>query len=80
MLTNQRGKNGVLMFIAGALSVLILFLLTGAADQGQAPVGRYEMEIAHRERTYLIYVLDTATGAVKWVEEMNTPFTDLKDD
>ena len=66
------------MFLAGAFSVLIMFLLTGAANQ--APVGKYEMEIAHRERTYLVYVLDTTTGAVKWVEEMNTPFTELKND
>jgi hypothetical protein len=80
MLTNNSKKNGVIMFLAGALSVLIVFLLTGAADQGQAPVGKYEMEIAHRERTYLVYVLDTTTGAVKWVEEMDTPFTELKGD
>lgn len=78
MLTIQKGKNGIIMFLAGAFSVLILLLLTGAADQ--APVGKYEMEIAHRERTYLVYVLDTTTGAVKWVEEMNTPFTELKGD
>ncbi len=78
MLTTSDTKNGIIMFLAGAISVLILLLLTGAADQSQAPVGKYEMEIAHRERTYLVYVLDTTTGAVKWVEEMNTPFTELK--
>lgn len=80
MLITNNKKNEIVMFLAGALSVLILFLLTGAADQAQAPVGKYEMEIAHRERTYLVYVLDTTTGAVKWVEEMNTPFTELKND
>jgi hypothetical protein len=80
MLTIKVNKQGIIMFLAGALSVLSLFLLTGAADQVQAPVGKYEMEIAHRERTYLVYVLDTTTGAVKWVEEMNTPFTELKND
>jgi hypothetical protein len=78
MLTNSSSKNGIIMFLAGALSVLLILLLTGAAEQN--PVGKYEMEIAHRERTYLVYVLDTSTGAVKWVEEMNTPFTELKGD
>ena len=80
MLTTNNKKNGIIMFLAGALSVLVLLLLTGAADQAQVPVGKYEMEIAHRERTYLVYVLDTTTGAVKWVEEMNTPFSELKND
>lgn len=66
------------MFFAGALSVLALFFLTGAG--GQAPIGKYEMEIAHRERTYLVYVIDTTTGAVKWADSMDTPFTELKGD
>ena len=69
-------RNSLIMFIAGALSVSALFLLTGAGHN--SPVGKYEMEIAHRDRTHLVYVIDTTTGAVKWADSMSTPFTELK--
>ncbi len=77
MPTTRLGKNSVLL-LAGALSVLALFLLTGAATH--APPGKYEMEVVVRDRSTQIYVLDTTTGAVKWVDSMNTPFEQMKGD
>lgn len=78
MLTIIKQKTNLLLFLAGAFSALTVILLTGATNS--TSVGRYEMEVAHRDRTYQIYVLDTATGTVKWVDSMNTPFEDLKRD
>ena len=77
MTTTKLGKNSALL-LAGALSVLALFLLTGAVTQ--APPGKYEMEVVVRDRSTQIYVLDTTTGAVKWVNSMNTPFEQMKGD
>jgi hypothetical protein len=78
MSTVKKGKTEIVMFLVGALSILMLFLLTGAGTH--APIGKYEIEIAHRGKTHLVYVMDTTTGAVKWVESMGTPFTELKGD
>ncbi|MCF6238944.1 MAG: hypothetical protein L3J79_09065 [Candidatus Marinimicrobia bacterium] len=69
-----RGK--VLFFIMGVLSVLAAFLLTGAT--GVAPVGRYQMESVVRSNITHIYVIDTTTGRVKWVDDMDTTFDAMK--
>ena len=68
--------RNIFMFIAGVLCTLALFLLTGAGHNTLP--GKYEMEIAHRDRTHLVYVIDTTTGAVKWADSMDTPFSELK--
>ena len=72
----KRDRKNFLMFVAGAISALALFLLTGAGHS--VSPGKYEMEIAHRDRTHLVYVIDTTTGAVKWADSMDTPFAELK--
>ncbi|MBM9513060.1 hypothetical protein [Desulfogranum marinum] len=77
MQVSRFGKNSVLL-LTGALSMLAIFLLTGAVTQ--APPGKYEMEVVVRDRSTQIYVLDTTTGAVKWVDAMNTPFEQMKGD
>jgi len=69
-------SRDIFLFLSGVLCVVLLFLLTGARTQN--PAGRYEMEIGQRDSTHLIYVLDTTTGAVKWVDSMDTPFEELK--
>ena len=71
-----RGK--VSYFICGALSGLAVLLLTGIS--GSYPVGKYQMEPIVRNSITHIYVMDTTTGRVKWVNEMNTPFDEMKDD
>lgn len=71
-------RKSSIYFFAGVLSALALFLLTGAANH--TPVGKYEVEAVVRDRTTQIYVIDTTTGAVKWVDTMNTSFAELKGD
>ena len=75
MLTVENRKS-YLFFFAGVLSALAVFFLTGAATH--TPVGKYAVEAVVRDRTTQIYVLDTTTGAVKWVDTMNTSFAELK--
>ena len=75
MLKAENRKSS-LFFFAGVLSALAVFLLTGAATH--TPVGKYEVEAVVRDRTTQIYVIDTTTGAVKWVDTMNTSFAELK--
>jgi len=78
MSTGGISKTNFLFFLGGVLCCLVLFLLTGAASQ--APIGKYELAAVTREKFTHVYVIDTQTGAVKWVDSMNTPFTDMKGD
>ena len=78
MLKDKRIKTNLLIFMGGAFCCLALFFLTGAASQ--APIGKYELAVVTRERITQIYVIDTSTGAVKWVDSMNTPFSEIKGD
>lgn len=73
----QQGKNS-LFFLAGVLSALAILLLTGARSTPAS--GKYSMEVVVRDRSTQIYVMDTSTGAVKWVDAMNTPFEQMKGD
>ena len=78
MLNTVKRRKDVLLFVAGALSVLSLFLLTGAGSQN--PIGKYDISVARRGETHIIYVIDTTTGSIRWADSMNTPFTELKKD
>jgi hypothetical protein len=79
-----RGK--ISFFIFGVLSVVAVLLLSGAKGMDSAEkndgnaIGRYQMEIVMRDRSTQIYVMDTTSGAVKWVDDMNKPFAKLKGD
>ena len=77
MLKDKRIKINLMFFMGFALCTA-LFFLTGAASN--APTGRYELGLITRSGTLQMYVIDTSTGAVKWVDAMNTPFVDLKGD
>lgn len=76
MVTGNKWKSEIIIFLAGALSILMVLTLTGVMEQSS--VGRYQMEIGHRERTHIVYVIDTTTGAVRWVDNMDAPFSQLK--
>ena len=78
MLKDKRNKTNLFFFMGGALCCVALFFLTGAASN--APTGRYELGLITRSGTLQMYVIDTSTGAVKWVDSMNTPFAELKGD
>ena len=69
-------SSRIFCFLGGAFCVLVLLFLIGATSSHQT--GRYEMQVVVKDRSSQIYVLDTASGAVKWVNEMNTPFERLK--
>ena len=70
------GRERISCFMIGVLSVLAIMLLTGIA--GGYPVGKYQMETVVRNSITHIYVMDTTTGRVKWLEEMNTSFDEMK--
>lgn len=60
----------------GLACILAVLLLTGAGNKN--PVGQYQMEIVVRDRITQIYVMDTSTGVVKWVDAMGKPFAEMK--
>lgn len=77
MTAQKNRKSTLLTFLLGAFSVVIIFMLTGASSH--SPVGRYDMEvITTNGRTSQIYVIDTSTGQVKWLDSLNTPFQQVK--
>ncbi|MBI5552291.1 MAG: hypothetical protein HY911_12350 [Desulfobacterales bacterium] len=69
--------KGVAYFVAGLLLALTLVAVTGAG--GEAPaVGRYQMEITSRNGFTDIFVIDTATGAIKYVgKDEGKPFDQI---
>ncbi len=69
-------KINVLSVLIGALTMLLLVLLSGATMTPGG--GKYQMEAVVRERITQVYVMDTTTGVVKWVDKMNTPFEEMK--
>lgn len=74
------------VFFLGVFAMGTILLLSGAkevetaAKSNETTVGRYQMEIVVRDRITQIYVMDTTSGVVKWVDAMNTPFGQLKGD
>lgn len=71
-------KGNVLSVLIGALAMLLLLLLGGASMQKSG--GKYQMEAVVRDKITQIYIMDTDTGVVKWVDEMNIPFEKMKGD
>ncbi len=71
-------QGKITFFLLGMLTLSVLFFLTGAG--GTNPVRRYQLEIVVRNNITQIYVMDTTTGAVKWVDKMNRPFPEMKGD
>ncbi len=69
-------REKMVFLIIGILSVLAILFLT-AANNIQ-PVGKYQMECVVRNNFTDVYVIDTTTGVVKWVDDMNTPFEKMK--
>ena len=67
----------VFLFVGGILVISFLFL-TGAS--GVPQVGRYQLEAVSRNEYADILVIDTSTGAVKWIDfkDQNLPFEQIK--
>ncbi|MDA8139267.1 MAG: hypothetical protein M0036_11505 [Desulfobacteraceae bacterium] len=67
----------VLWLIIGVFFFLALFVLAGAG--GESNVGRYQMAVLERSNFTDIFVIDTATGVVKYVgKDEGKPFDQIK--
>jgi hypothetical protein len=64
-------------FVMGFLAAMGLLFLTGAADTSQ--VGRYQISTCLKRDWVHVYVIDTATGVVKFVNEKDEkkPFLEI---
>lgn len=70
--------NKFLFVMAGIGIVLSFFLLTGANTV--SPIGRYQLQVVMRRDFPDLFVIDTSTGRVKWVntKDENKPFEEIK--
>ena len=68
----------ITFFMIGAGAVITLLFLTGATTVSQ--IGRYQIDCIARGQFTDVYVIDTSTGAVKWVDDKNenVPFEKIK--
>jgi hypothetical protein len=79
-MTLKGGFKNVVILMIGVLMTLTLLLLTGAASVNDAPqIGRYRLTAVVRGNFPDLFVIDTATGAVKWVgNDEGKPFAQIK--
>jgi hypothetical protein len=65
--------------VLGAMITLGLVFIIGAGPNGAA-VGRYQISTCLKRDWVYVYVIDTATGTVKFVDEKNEnkPFEEIK--
>jgi len=77
MKTSSRADR-VWFFLIGGLMAAGLFFLLGSGPAG--PVGRYQVSTCLKRDWVYVYVIDTTTGAVKFVDEKNEnkPFDEVK--
>jgi hypothetical protein len=63
----------------GAVVMLGLVFVIGAGQNG-TPVGRYQISTCLKRDWVYVYVIDTTTGVVKFVDEKNEnkPFEEIK--
>jgi hypothetical protein len=75
----MKTRQPVTYFILGAMVVVGLVFVTGAG-QSNSQVGRYQVSTCLKRDWVYVYVIDTATGAVKFVDEKNEnkPFDEIK--
>jgi hypothetical protein len=64
-------------FAMGLLAAFGILFLTGAADT--SPVGRYQISTCLKRDWVHVYVIDTVTGVVKFVNEKDEkkPFMEI---
>jgi hypothetical protein len=65
-------------FVVGACIAVGLFFILGSGPTGQ--VGRYQISTCLKRDWVHVYVIDTMTGVVKFVDEKNEnkPFEEIK--
>lgn len=76
----KRIPNKVGFILIGVSLTLALLLLTGATPiDDQLQIGRYRLTAVVRGNFPDLFVIDTATGAVKWVgNDEGKPFNQIK--
>ena len=77
-MTELRKKVGLIL--VGAAITIAAVLLTGANSVDDRPqIGRYRLTAVVRGNFPDLFVIDTATGAVKWVgDDEGKPFDQIK--
>ncbi len=70
--------NNCVLVLAGIGIILSCFLLMGAYSM--APIGRYQLQVVVRRSFPDLYVIDTSTGSVKWVDSKHEgkPFEEIR--
>ncbi|MGE5256262.1 MAG: hypothetical protein ACM3KE_06295 [Hyphomicrobiales bacterium] len=63
------GAERLWFFLVGGLMATGLFFLLGSGPEGQ--VGRYQISTCLKRDWVYVYVIDTTTGVVKFVDEKN---------
>lgn len=60
--------------------ILAFFIFSGATkNNGSSQIGRYRLSVINRSGFPDLFVIDTATGMVKWVgKDEGKPFTEIK--
>jgi hypothetical protein len=74
---NMRQK--IVFLVLGVLMALGLVFIVGAGPDS-TQVGRYQISTCLKRDWVYVYVIDTATGTVKFVDEQNEnkPFAEIK--
>jgi hypothetical protein len=72
-------RQQILYLVLGAMITLCLVFIIGAGPD-TAQVGRYQISTCLKRDWVYVYVIDTATGVVKFVDEKNEnkPFEEIK--
>ncbi len=69
----------ILYFLFGVMLTLGLFFIVGTGPSSPQ-AGRYQISTCLKREWVYVYVIDTATGVVKFVDEKNEnkPFDEIK--
>jgi hypothetical protein len=72
-------KQQIGFLVIGAMITLGLVFIIGAGPES-SQVGRYQISTCLKHDWVYVYVIDTATGKVKFVDEKNEnkPFEEIK--
>ena len=75
----MKTRQPLAYFVLGAMVVVGLVFLTGAGENN-SQVGRYQISTCLKRDWVYVYVVDTTTGTVKFVDEKNEnkPFGEIK--
>ncbi len=73
-------RQKLIFTLFGMLIALSLLLLTGAATiENKSQIGRYRLTAVARSNFHDLFVIDTTTGAVKWIgNDEGKPFEQIK--